>query len=240
MFDLALALLRAHSGRFARLFALVVLPVALPAAVVAYVTGQGDLVIVTLPILFVPLQAPGTVLAGRLLFSDTVRIRDVFLELLRSAVPLFAAWFWQGAALVGGLMCFFVGALFSMPATAYVTEAALLERVGTVKCLQRSLRLAGSNPGNSIVVAVGWVFLTVWSAIVAEMAGQALVGFVFQLGAPFGSLWNGDVTPYLIFGIVAAQPLVGVYRLLLYVDARTRVEGWDLQVGLRAVGLGAS
>ena len=75
-----------------------------------------------------------------------------------------------------------------------------------------------------------------WAAIAAEALGQNLVGFVFQLGAPFGSAPE-DITPYLLAGLLVGRSLFAVYRLLLYVDVRTRVEGWDLQVQLRAAGM---
>ena len=71
----------------------------------------------------------------------------------------------------------------------------------------------------------------------AESLGQGIIGFVFQLGAPFGALSSGDATPYLLMGVLLANPVNAMYRLLLYVDARTRSEGWDLQVRLRALGL---
>jgi len=82
-----------------------------------------------------------------------------------------------------------------------------------------------------------WGFI-VWFGLVGEATGQAMVGFILQLGEPFGALMYGDVTPYLLLGLLVSQPVHAVYRLLLYVDVRTRLEGWDLQVGLRAAGLG--
>ena len=58
-----------------------------------------------------------------------------------------------------------------------------------------------------------------------------------QRGRPLPSALEGVATPWLTAGILASHPVWALWRLLLYVDVRTRVEGWDLQVGLRAAGL---
>ncbi|MBX2797678.1 MAG: hypothetical protein KTR31_08425 [Myxococcales bacterium] len=239
VFDLTLALIRVHAGRFGLLAALTVLPFVALAFGLTYVVDDPWLIPLFLPLVFGLLQAPFTVLAGRLLFADEVPLRQVVMEVLRGIVPTIAASGWLLLALLLGLGCGFAGVAITVPATAYVTEAALLEKVGVMGCLRRSMRLASSNPGIALSTAFGWAFLTFWGVVVAEAAGQSMVGFVLQLGQPFGSLVAGQVTPYALFGALAAQPLMAVYRLLLYVDARTRIEGWDLQVGLRAAGLAA-
>jgi hypothetical protein len=129
-----------------------------------------------------------------------------------------------------------VGGLIE-PALAYMTETALLERVAVSRGISRTMRLAGARPSNALVTALSWWLLTAWFALVGEAAGQGLVGFVLQLGQPFGELAVDHVTPYVLGGVLVAQPLHAVYRLLLYVDVRTRLEGWDLQVALRAAGM---
>ena len=67
--------------------------------------------------------------------------------------------------------------------------------------------------------------------------GQLIVAQGLQLGQPFGSAMDLQVTPYLLFGMLAVQPLHALYRLLLYIDVRTRVEGWDLQVAFRGAAI---
>jgi hypothetical protein len=120
-----------------------------------------------------------------------------------------------------------------------VTEAALLERIGAGRGLRRSVRLAAHATMHAIAATLGWGALTAWGAIVGEAAGQSIVSFVLQLGTPFGTAMDGRATPWLLAGMLVVQPLYAVWRLLLYVDARTRAEGWDLQVALRAAGLAA-
>lgn len=239
VFDLAVRLLRAHPGPALRLLLATVALPALGFSVAAWLTdGHWALLPATLP-LFPLLQAPATLLGGRLLFSDQVRVRDALREVARRPIALGVATLQRGVASLAGLVAFGVGLPFAMAATAWLTEAALLERVDASRGLRRSLRLSGANPGVAAAAVAGQLGLTAWGALVGETAGQGLVGFVLQLGEPFGSVTGGRVTPYLLAGVLAAQPLIALYRLLLYVDLRTRVEGWDLQVGLRAAGLGA-
>jgi hypothetical protein len=236
VFDLSLRLLQAHAGVFARLAALVVGPFCLLFGLGAWLT-DGHLAWLAAPVLVAPaLQAPFTLLGGRLLFADTFDVRQVLRELAARPGALLSVPAWSFLAQLSGLaMCGF-GWPITMAVAAFVAEAALLERSPAGRAMGRSLRLAGFNPGIAIAASVGWAVLTAWGAAV----GEAVVASILQLGEPFGKATNGLVTPYLLAGALLIQPVYAVWRLLLFVDVRTRVDGWDLQVGLRAAGLAAS
>lgn len=239
VFDLCLRLIRAHPSVFGRLAALVVLPVALGTGLGAWLTG-GHWVWLLVPVLAGPLlQAPFTLLGGRLLFSDAFTVRQVLRELLQRPLALLAVPFWVLLVEAVGVLSCGAG-LILLPAMAFVTEAALLERADGSRIPSRAAKLAGLHPGIAVAAVLGWGTLTIWGGLVGEGAGQALVGSLLQIGRPFGSLSDGMVTPYLLAGALLAQPLFAVYRLLLFVDVRTRVDAWDLQVGLRAAGLAAT
>ncbi len=202
---------------------------------------DGHVALLALPALFAaPLQAPYTVVTGRLLFAEDVTSREVLADLWERKSTLIGTWFLAGAgwlvsALVCGIAAPLVGAWL-----LYLGETALLERVPLQRCLRRSARLAQAHMGIAFAGALARGVLLVWFALLGELTGQTVVTWVLQLGQPFGTVWDGYVTPYLLIGLLASQPTFAVYRLLLYVDVRTRVEGWDLQVALRAAGLGAA
>jgi len=235
--DLQAVLWRSQGGIFAKLLALTVTPFAIVGAMLCWAL-DGHVAILLLPWVAGPvLQAPFTVLAGHLLFADSVPLKRVFADVFARAPLLLGAWLVEGLGWVISIASCGYGAFVIQPACLYLTETALLERVGSGRGLRRSLRLAGGHVGIALVGAASrWVFM-VWCGLVGEATGQAVVGTILQLGEPFGSLMNGQVTPYLILGLLLSQPIHAVYRLLLYVDVRTRIEGWDLQVGLRAAGL---
>jgi len=238
-FDLSIRLLREHSGVAGRLWLATTLPLIIPTVAITWWFDGASWPLLGALLLTPLIQAPFTVLAGRLLFSNAVEARQVLREtLLQRFGPLFSSWLWWLLTLT--LSALFCGMLLpiTMPAIAYVTECALLERVGRFRVIERSSSLASSHPGLAVSVVAAWVFLTSWGAVVGELGGQALMQFVLQLGMPFGGvLETQQVTPYLCIGTLGVQPIVGVARLLLYVSARTQNEGWDLQVRLRAAGL---
>lgn len=237
VFDLTWVFVRANLGVFLRLLAITVIP---PWVLVApfawWFEGQIWVALLVLPFL-APIQAPFTLLSGRLLFDAEASASGVLAEVPGALGRLIGAWGTLLVAWCVSILTCMTMYIPAMAATTYIPETALLERVPAGRGVQRSMRLAGANPAIALFSLFGRGFLTVWAAAVAEASGQVLFSTTLQLGQPFGSALNGDVTPYLLLGVLIAQPIHSVYRLLLYVDVRTRVEGWDLQVGLRAAGI---
>ncbi len=185
------------------------------------------------PIAVGPLvQAPFTVLGGRLLFAENVTIRSVFADLATRLGP------WAGALGLQALaasFCLPLAPLIQIP-LVFVGECALLERVPFARAFRRSYRLTSGYAGGAVVGAFGRWGLLAWCAIVAESGMMGLTA-IFQVNLPIPAATDGVGTPWLVAGILVSQPIWALWRLLLYVDVRTRVEGWDLQVGFRAAGL---
>jgi hypothetical protein len=227
--DLACVLVRHKWRPYARLSFWVLLPVWIVASAVAFfLPDAGVAVLLVLLCLGPLLEAPFTRMTGLLLFQDTVGVWEVVRDTIGRTGAMILPFAIR--ATVGWIPLVDAALLF-------VTEATLLERVPAPRALQRSTLLAGGNGAQAWAGALAWYGMTGWCAVVGELAGQGIVRDILQLGEPFGSAWDLRVTPYVLAGLIAARPLFAIDRLLLYVDARTRAEGWDLQVGLRAAGL---
>lgn len=218
------------------LTAITVLPSLGACWLVAWFTGFSPAVALLALGLAPVVHAPFTLLGGRLLFGDVSALESLWATL--RLLPFVAVVCVVDAALSVSV-CFGLG-LLAWPGLVYLPETLLLERVGFGRAVQRSARLASGQVGVAIMAVAARWGLAVWGALVAELSGQLLVGFVLQLGTPFGQLMEGTLTPFVLAGILLSHPLYALFRLLLYVDVRTRMEGWDLQVGLRALGLSAS
>jgi len=165
------------------------------------------------------LEGPFTVAASRLLFADRITARG--------ALRLFFSRFWPYS---WALVIDAIAAAFIIPwATGtYVTEATLLEQASFTDARTRSGALVR---GRSVAPAlIGFMAMRVGLLVVAELLGQGIVKEVFQLGEPFGSLWDDYGTPYSLLGLLLAAPVVGTTRFLHYLDTRTRADGWDIQV----------
>jgi hypothetical protein len=240
-FDLALRLIRVRWRPFVR----VLIPSLLPLFVFGFVLAwllDGHPALLALPLVAAgPLQGLFTATTGHVLFADDqdITLREVVGTVTGRLGPALVAWATYGLAVAVSLLSCAVVLPVVQGALLFVTEAALLERVSPGRGLRRSLRLSVADPLVAAAGVVGWWVLTLWCGAVAEAGGLALES-VLQVPALFGSAMDGKVTPYLLGGLLAAQPLFAVYRMMLYVAVRTRSEGWDLQVRLRAAGLARS
>lgn len=232
--DLSFMLLREARVPVVGLAALTLLPAWGATMGLAWALGWSPLVALV-PFVFGPLlQAPFTVLFGRFLFSAKVPLKEVWRGTTQGLFGVGMSWAITDFSL---LFCFGIG-LIAQPLLAFLPEVVLLERARFGRAIIRVTHLVASQPiGAALSVAARWG-LPLWGMLAGEVLGQFLVSFLLQIGEPFGSLAGGQITPFALAGILAVQPLLAVYRLMVYVDARTRTEGWDLQVAIRAVRLG--
>lgn len=122
-------------------------------------------------------------------------------------------------------------ALFFWKRNTWLTEVALLE--GEAAVSKRSSALSDAPGAPTWGVRCAGIALELWAAIAAEYSGRAILGGIFQVGEPFGSLVDGDVTPFLLAGVLIAQPWCCAVRLAAYLDARTRAEALDALFDLR-------
>jgi hypothetical protein len=183
------------------------------------------------------LQPPFTLLFGRLLFTEDVSagaLRAALRE--RASSWALATGLGWGGALVAALSCGTLSAPLAL-GLLYVQECAILERVAADRAVRRSLRLSGGHTAHAVAGGLGSWLLTAWIAATLEVSGQAVLGPILQTEWVLPNLWAAQCGPLLLAGLLASHPVWALWRLLLYVDVRTRVEGWDLQVGLRAAGL---
>jgi hypothetical protein len=238
VFDLTLRFLGAEWRAFGRLAVIWVVPVWLAASIGAIV-GEGTPFSLLIPWLGGGVvRAPFTLLAGRLLFAETVPLGALHRDLARRAGGGALLHVAQAVGVgVAALLSCGVAVPWAMAALLFASEVALLEQVPAWRGVRRTLRLAQGHYARMVVGTGVMAAVVVWSVVVAEASAQALVENVLQLGVPFGLAQEGRVTPGVLAGALFVQPLIAVYRLFLYVDCRTRGEGWDLQVGLRAAGL---
>ncbi len=233
--DLALRMMQTHAGLLLRLALWVLGPFVL-AALASPLLPLGPTVVLSVVVVLSPvLQAPFTALGARLLFDDAVALPVLKTDARAMASTVVARWtVWGLIGLASAVTC----GLALVPAwlaSGFAGEVVLLERQPLGMALRRATSLVSREGGAAVGAALALGTLTLWGAMAGELLGQLVVGFVLQLGTPWGAVWEGTMTPFLSLGLLGAQPLIAWARLLLYLDVRTRTEGWDLQVRARAV-----
>jgi hypothetical protein len=181
-------------------------------------------------------QGPFIVLASQRMFEVEVTAGRTLALYARSfgrhLFTRLTAWL----LVLAGIVMFVVPAWFLFRNTAHVDAVTLLENAGPQAAFPRSRRM--STQDRSLGAAVCATLGTAVGVLLAETCGQFLVAELFDLGTPFGTLFEDGITPFALAGLFASAPFVGVLKFLSYVDARTQRDGWDIQV--RFLALAAS
>ena len=228
--DLSLVIIREMRGPLFRVSLGTVLPIWLVCCGMLWVwDGHGAVILVPL-VLGPVIQAPLTVMLGQALFAGDVSSRFAWTRLGQVLLPWLTVWVAVAASLLISALSFFALWPLLSVALTFSTESVLLERVSGFRALHRSARL-GSRAivhallGNAIRVAL-WLWL--WLGM--EGLGKFILVTVLQFQSWYPDHW--ELTPFGVLGMLVSQVVWTVVRLMLYIDVRTRTEGWDLQVGM--------
>jgi hypothetical protein len=216
---------------YAKLSVLILLPILAGALTLHYVAEWGWAAVWIFTILASILaQGVFTVAAGRLLFSEDLRMREVLGAYFRRLPSYFMALIFSQLLLAAAATFSLLVALpFVWPSLVFVHEASLLEGAGPVAAMQRASRFVRGRAWTTFGLLLMLLGGQAGALLIGELLGQSLLDDVLQLGKPLGSLWDGG-SPFALFGLLVSVPFVATARFLQYIDTRTRADGWDIQV----------
>lgn len=232
--DLALRFLVEHRVPFAKV-ALIVLP---PGIALTYVTGRelgwfwGWLLAIFLGLLA---QAPFTQLASRLVFEEQVRARDV-LRSTFARLPFLAFVRTVQLCVLAVATCFFIVPAFLVGGyTLFLGEVILLERVGAGLAIDRLQRLVTGSAGDAMLGILLLSVLHVIATVLGDVAGRAILEDLLSWKAPPSAWDSGGGSVLAAAGFWLFLPYAAIARFLLYLNVRTRAEGWDVQTRFSAI-----
>lgn len=231
--DLAIRFLFANGRAFGALTAAVVVP-ACVATVAVGVRGNWGLAWLFALALAPFVALPFTILASRLVFEREVPAAAVAFAALR-AVPRIAV---SRAVLVLGML---VGSTMMLLPGAwvgvqfyFVGEVSAVERAGPFAAFGRASRVISGRFGTAMASSMLLLGMHVVATILGDVAGRSAMTELLQIAPPPG-LFQAGGSALAFVGFWGFVPLLAVGRFFVYLDLRTRLEGWDVQTRFAAI-----
>lgn len=180
-------------------------------------------------------QGVFTVGVGRLLFSEELGAGQVLRLFGRRFGAYLGTLVIATILLATSCLPFFLGLPFAWPHLVFIHEASLLEGAGPVDAIRRSTRFVSGRAFGVLGALLTLLLTRAAFVATAESLGQGFLDEVLQLGKPFGTLLHDGGSPFALAGYLLSVPFVSTARFLGYIDARTRSDGWDVQVRFMAI-----
>jgi hypothetical protein len=231
--DLALRFTVRHGRPYARLGLLVLPPFVAASIAIARTAGPATAWALSLFVATLA-GAPFTALASRLVFEDEVRIARSAREAFRAAPQLLALRVVEVLAGGLGLAFFTVPGLWFLALTLFDVEATLLERASLRRAIERSASIARRGSGEALVTLVLLFLLHVLVTLATDGGGRAIISALLEAHAPL-ALWDRGWSVLSLVGFWLFVPYAATARFFVYLDMRTRTEGWDIQTRFVAI-----
>lgn len=177
--------------------------------------------------------APLTLVMGDLLFGVRIRTRALIFRLARG-LPKLILW---GLVLKPLLYASILGIPLALVRLPYTVEVVLLERVPLTRFWSRAAALARGVEGDMVLrqvaaVMLGLAFVVCFSRGFVNLTAVFGGEDVSWDREPQAGLWNSILVQASTW---IAVGFLGLTRFLTYIDRRIRLEGWDLELRLKAV-----
>ncbi len=235
--DLASHIVGQHAlGLYARLFFWVLLPCYAACLALRYVLELAWWWVWPAAFVLTSLaQGVFTIAAGRWMFSEKLGALEVLGAFARRALSYTFATLFRLLLVTASVVAFIVTPAAIATLYLYVPEASLLEMAGPGQALSRSSNFSRHDRARAFGDWLSLVMLTATCMIVTHVLCDGLVDDILQLGQPFERLEDAGGSPYTLLGLVLSAPYVATARFLMYIDGRTRSDGWDIQVRFMAI-----
>ncbi len=236
--DLALRFVVVHGRAYGWVALGSIVPLLGASLVAGWLVGWGAAWAVALPLALV-VEVPFTILASRLVFEDEVFARAVLVAALRDAPRVVFVRVLAAALVAVGMFALFVPGFWLATIFLFLGEVILLERATVGQAFGRAQRIASSAVSDVLLGLVVLGLVPIGAVLLADIAGRAVVGELLQFRPP-RPIWSagGGVLP--ILGLFVQVPYLATARFFLYLNVRTRAEGWDIQTRFAAIAARAS
>ena len=231
--DLALRFVVVHGRVYAKVATIALLPLVALSAVAGWRLGWAASWAIAVPLAAIG-EIPFTVLASRLVFQDRVRARDVLGASLRDGPKVIFARGLAALLAAVGLFVLVIPGLWLTIISFFLGEVILLERGSAGQVLGRSHRVASSAGTEVLLGGLVLLLLAIASVLLADVAGRLVLGELLQFRPP-PPVWHQGGSLLATLGLFLFVPYLATARFFLYLNVRTRAEGWDIQTRFAAI-----
>lgn len=243
-FDLALAYLRVFGRDLRRPIVVATLVSALPALAAWLLFGLTEAEAVAVALVTSGFaERSVTAFAGRHLFGNPASVKSAWG--ITSRRPLFSL-LGVGLAAVPALMVLasdfddawlgfgiMLGVFwpFLLASHSHLSEVAYLEHLPLGRAMQRARALVAFRFGRALALLLAGLVMRGLFVFGTYSAAFTLFAFVLQFKGVADTLGPA----FLVLGYALSGPYMALVRFFDYIDARTRREGWDIQVRFNAI-----
>ncbi len=232
--DLALRFIARHAVAYAKVAAIVLPPSYLLTWLIALYADSWGWAWVWSLVLAPFAASPFTALASRLMFEPQAEVGEVVGAAAASLPRSIAVRLLQAIGVGLGSLALVLPATWFIALFLFTNEVVVLERASVAGALARMQRLMMGGSGDAILAVLLLLALHIMAIVLGDLVGRSILEDVLQVSAP-PSLLAAKGSALGLVGFWAFVPFAATCRFLLYVNVRTRNEGWDVQTRFAAI-----